>query len=347
MAGMAHGITYVTLINHAGEIASHDNRGRVLATINCMLFFGCGVFTITHYANANTADAFYLNRLFSIIALALSLVALLVTPCLTLESPTFLLHIQDDRKAMMTMMKLRSINVETDSLNADLNELQAMVVEDFDQPRNIFSGNNVAPLLMSFGCRILAIMVNNWVLNIIQIILIQKISATYPQLAPAILIGVRFVISLVPNIIADFSKRLKVFTFLFVLTLFVLIVIAILIATLSDATEYVLLAFIVLFQMVVVGIDVTQHIIVAEAFGLNKKIWSITLVVTAEYLLHIAIISIFYNISISNDIQYGVAFATVAIILIVGVFLHYSIPETVGLTLRQSRDVFRNFKWLK
>lgn len=344
MAGIAHGIVYAILIAHAGEVSMPKYRGRVVASINFMLFLGCALFAICHYVNAKChQDAFYITRLFSIIALFLSLLSILAAVCFTLESPTFLIRAGNDQKGLSNMIKVRNDTSETDEVRTDFQHMHSMVAEDFFvQTQNIYVDRNGGPLLMAVGCRLLGVIVNNWILNIIQIELVEEILVpTNSQLAPVILIVMRLLGSLISTIIIDIVSRRLLLEVSIGMTIVVTIISAVLLVAGSDSSKYVLLSLIIAHQIAVAGIDAIQHVLIAEAFGLKKKPWSICFVACSEYALHIIVIAIFYDIGAPDDVKYGVTFATAGVLVIIGSILHFSMPETRGITLRQAREAFR------
>lgn len=341
MAGIAHGIVYVILIGHAGELSMADCRARMMATINAMLLLGCALFVICHYVNID-CEKFYIDRLYSMIALVLSITAILAGAYLTLESPSFLIRAHNERKAMSIMMKLRNEISESQQMHIDFEDIQSMVAEDFIVTQNIYTDLYRPPLLLALGFRLLGVLVNNWILNIIQIKLIEEILVLRnSQISTLILILARLFASVIVIVVSGLATRRLLLQVSLGLTIISLCISAVLMLVGSYYSKYVLLALIFAHQMTVGGIESGQHVIVAEAFGLKKKALSITFVACTEYLIHIAVIAIFYNIGAPHEVRYGVTFATTGILVLIGSILHFSMPETYGMTLRKARETFR------
>lgn len=341
MAGLAHGILYTVLIAHFGEVAAPEYRGRALAHINLMMTFGIFLFTLTHYANA-TSNEFYIERLFGIIAFLISIVSLIISSLLTLESPVYLLRIEHEHKARVNMMKLRNTSVETDSLHNEIEEMQKMVNEDIVQSFNLFSEGNFVPLLLMCCVRFIAFLVNNWALNNVQIRLARSIlRPVHRQAIPAILMFVRFLMAIVPTFFSDILPRKSMLVVSVGLTTIALLVSGTLILVNHSSSIYVLLAFIVTHQVTVFGIEPAQHILLSEAFPLYKKRWAVTFLTTFEYALQLSVIVALTDVGTSDEVFYGVNFTTAGLVLAVGAILHFTLPETANLSLRQARDVYR------
>lgn len=341
MAGLAHGILYTVLIAHSGEVAAPEYRGRALAIINLMTTLGIFLFTLTHYAHASRNE-FNVERLFGILAFVISLISLITSSLLTLESPVYLLRVENEHKARENMMKLRSESVESESMLNDFAEMQKLVNEDTVQDCNIFSEGNVVPVLLMCCVRLIAFLVNNWALNNVQIRLAISILRPLQRRAiPPILTSVRFVMSIFPTFFNDLLPRKLMLVSSMGLTTIALLVSGSLILVNTSSSIYVLLAFIITHQVTVYGIEPVQHILLSEAFPLNKKRWAITFVTTFEYALQLSVIVAFTDVRTSDELLYGVTFATAGLILALGAILHFTLPETAGLSLRQARDAYR------
>lgn len=341
MAGLAHGILYTVLIAHSGEVAAPEYRGRALAIINLMTTLGIFLFTLTHYAHASRNE-FNVERLFGILAFVISLISLIISSLLTLESPVYLLRVENEHKARENMMKLRGESVESESMLNDFAEMQKLVNEDTVQDCNIFSEGNVVPVLLMCCVRLIAFLVNNWALNNVQIRLAISILRPLQRRAiPPILTSVRFVMSIFPTFFNDLLPRKLMLVSSMGLTTIALLVSGSLILVNTSSSIYVLLAFIITHQVTVYGIEPVQHILLSEAFPLNKKRWAITFVTTFEYALQLSVIVAFTDVRTSDELLYGVTFATAGFILALGAILHFTLPETAGLSLRQARDAYR------
>lgn len=341
MAGLAHGILYTVLIAHCGEVSAPEYRGRALANINLMTTLGIFLFTLTHYANAR-GNELYVERLFGILAFVISLISLIISSIFTLESPVYLLRIENDHKARENMMKLRSESVETESLHTEFEEMQKMVNEDIVQDCNLFSAGNIVPLLLMCCVRLIAFLVNNWALNNVQIRLARSIlRPLHRQAIPPVLTSVRLFMAIFPTIFNDLLPRKLMLVFSVGLTTIALLVSGSLILVNTSSSIYVLLAFIISHQATVFGIEPAQHILLSEAFPLNKKRWAITFVTTFEYALQLSVIVALTDVRTSDELLYGVTFATAGLVLALGAILHFTLPETAGLSLRQARDAYR------
>lgn len=344
LAGGAHGVLYLVLLGHAAENAEQNNRGYLISSLNLSLMTGAFFFAVFHYT-IPLPSAITVDRLVGIIGLVLSAVAALLATFYTVESVPYLLRSGNDTKALHNIMRLRTESVETMKVHQDLQEMKLMVSEDMLETRNIFTKNNWRPLLFMSAIKVMAFCGNNWVLNIIQIQIIAFVLfPTSAHLAPLILTAVRFLMTMVMTYVADLMPRKLMLTISGASTGFVLLVTGILEVTVTQRTgagAYVLLAFCVLHQLTVAfGIDPLQHILVSEAFSLTKKTWSITAISALENTLHILALAIFMNVGLTSDVMIAIPFIAAVIVAVMTPILYFTMPETVGMTLRQTRDLY-------
>lgn len=344
LAGTAHGVLYVVLLEHAAENAEQNNRGYLISSLNLSLSTGAFVFAVFRYSLPITA-AITVDRIVGIIGLLLSALAALLATCLTFESVPYLLRTGNDTKALINMMRLRTESSETMKVHQDLQEMKLMVNEDMLENRNILTKSNWRPLMFMTAIKVMAFCGNNWLLNTIQVRIVAFVLFPASEhLAPFILTGVRFVMSFVVTLVADLMPRKLMLAISGAATGVVLLVMGILEASVTQRTgagAYILLVFCVLHQLTIAfGIDPLQHILMSEAFSLTKKSWSITSISVLEHLMQIIAISIFMNIEVTSAVMIAIPFVAAVLIAVLTLILYFTMPETVGMTLRETRDEF-------
>lgn len=344
IAGAAHGVIYVVLLEHAAENAEQRNRGCLISSLNLMLMTGTFLFAVFRYSLTINATI-TVDRLVGIIGLLLSALAALMATFFTYESVPYLLRIGNDRKALHNMMRLRTESVETMKVHQDLQEMRLMVSEDKLESRNILTKSNCQPLMLMTAIKMMAFCGNNWLLNIIQIRIVAFILLPASvDLAPIILTVVRFVMSFVATFVADLMPRKLMLAISGASTGLVLLVMGILEVSVTQRTgagAYALLVFCVLLQVTVAfGIDPLQHILMSEAFSLRKKTWSITSISVLENTTHILAIIIFMNSGVTTDVMIAIPFVAAVVIAVLTPILYFTMPETVGMTLRETRDAY-------
>lgn len=139
LAGAAHGVIYVVLIEHAGENAEQQNRGFLISSLNLSLMTGAFMFAVFRFSLPITATV-TVDRLIGIIGL------LLLATFLTYESVPYLLRFGNDTKALHNMMRLRTESVETMKVHQDLQEMKLMVSEDMLESSNVLTKKQLATI---------------------------------------------------------------------------------------------------------------------------------------------------------------------------------------------------------
>lgn len=343
LAGFAHGIIYNAVIPHASENVVKEIRGMLLSTINCFLL--CGIFVsstvTTSFINGYYYDNISSDVIFGIFGLVFSVLGIICTIFLTYESIPYLLRQDNESEAIINLLKLRNESVMTTVVTNDLDEMRLMVAQDVRDNKNILTDGNGSVTGKMIVLRVISTLTNNFLLNVVLINFTMGILRPYfYYTAPIILTGSRFVASFIPVISTDFIKRKIHLTGSGVISGTLMLILAILYATVS--TYWVLAALSIAFQIFVsLGIDPMQHLLLSEAFSTSKKAWSITCVTTVEYLLQIMFIGIFFVDEITYARVNAILFATAGVILALIFLLQLAIPETFKRSLKEARDLFR------
>lgn len=260
----------------------------------------------------------------------------------------YLIHTGNDTKALLNLLRLRTEPVPNMKVHQVLQEMKLMVSEDMSENRNIFTNGNWRPLLFMAAIKVLAFCGNNWILNVIQIRIVSFIlGPPVVQFAPLILTSIRFVMSFVVVFVADLMPRKIMLVISGASTGAVLLLIGILEATVAQRRDLIAhnfsMVFCFILQLTVAfGIDPLQHILMSEAFPMKKKSLSITCVLVLEHAMQIVAISIFMHVSaaVTNDLMIAIPFTAAVLISVITAALYFTIPETAGMTLRQTRDKF-------
>lgn len=345
LAGAAHGVLYVAVLAHSAENAEQNNRGTLLASLSVTLTLGVFFFAVLHYAVATT-QAITIDRLIGIFGMVFSALAIIMASLLTYESVPYLLRAGNETKALQNMMRLRSESMETQKIHQDFQEMKLMVSQDMRESRNPFSEGNCRPTMFMTAIKVMAFCGNNWVLNIIQIYIVALVVPGSNQLAPLILTAVRLIMSVVTAFVVDLMPRKLMLAISGGATGVVLLVTGILeVSVTGGGGVYALLVFCILHQLTVAfGVDPLQHILMAEAFSTTKKTWSITCIAILEHLMHIIALAIFMNVGLTIGVMIAIPFISAVVIAVITTVLYFTMPETVGMTLRAARDEFNTEK---
>lgn len=347
LAGLTHGIIYNTIITHAAENVVKDIRGMLMSSINCLLH--AGVFVSATLISAVTYgqfEAFNSDRILGIIGLFFSMLGMLCTMFLTYESIPYLLRHDKDSEAVVNMLKLRNESVLTKKLADDLDEMRLMVAQDRQDSRNIFTNGNGYATGRMVALRTLSILTNNFLLNVIMMGLMMRIlEKSYYHISAVILTGTRFTGSFVPIFTTDFVRRKTHLTGAGVACGILMLVLAVTMVSVTEfgaQTSWIPAALCIAFQLFAsIGIDPIEHILLSEAFSTSKKAWSIAYVTAFEYILQMLLIGIFFIDGITYLTMISVLFTTAGLMFALVLILQLSIPETLNVTMMETRDLFR------
>lgn len=319
-----------------------------MSTINCLMY--SGVFVTATLISAVTygqVGAFNSDRILGMFGLLFSMLGIFSTVFLTYESIPYLLRRGKDSEAVVNMLKLRNESVMTTKLTNDLDEMRLMVAQDRQDNQNIFTNGNGSATGRMVALRTLSILTNNFLLNIIMMGLTMRIlDPAYYHISAVILTGIRFGGSFVPIFTTDFVRRKIHLTGSGVACGSLMLILAIIMVSVSEfgsKTSWIPAALCIAFQLFAsIGIDPIEHILLSEAFSTSKKAWSIAYVTAVEYILQMLLIGIFFIEGITYLTMISVLFTTAGLMFALVFVLQLSIPETLNLTMIETRDSFRS-----
>lgn len=348
IAGLMHGILCNAIITHAAENVVKEIRGMLLSSINSMM--SAGVFTATIIiATVTYGDdgAFNSDRVLGMLGLSFSMLGILCTMFLTYESIPYLLRKGKDSEAVVNMLKLRNESALTMKLTHDLDELRLMVTEDAKENSNIFSNGNVWVVAKMVGLHMLGTVTDNFLLNVVMMALTMRVfDKDIYNVSAIILTGTRFAGSIFAVFTTDFIRRKVHLTGSGVVCAILMLVLAITVISIDElvkATVWIPMTLCIAFQLFAsIGIDPMKLIFLSEAFSTPKKAWSIACVVTCENIFQIVSIGLFFVDGITYVTMVTVLFTTAGLMFALIVVLQLSIPETLNLTIREARDLFRD-----
>lgn len=319
----------------------------LMSTINSMMYLGVFISaTLISAVTYGNLGAFNSDRILGMFGLLLSMLGIVCTVFLTYESIPYLLKNGKDSEAVVNLLKLRNESVLTTKLTNELDEMRLMVTQDKKESQNIFLNGNGSATGRMIALRLLSTMTNNFLVNVIMMgLTMQILEPAYYHISAVILTGTRFGGSLVPIFTADFVRRKVHMTASGVICGLLMLVLAIIMASVSEfgaKTCWIPAALCISFQLIAsMGIDPIQQVLLSEAFSTNKKAWSIAYVTAAEYILQMLLIGFFFIDGIDYLTMIAVLFTTAGLMLALIVVLQLSIPETLNLTMKETRDLFR------
>ncbi|KAJ6633817.1 putative metabolite transport protein CsbC [Pseudolycoriella hygida] len=353
IAGVSHGIAYLTTITHGAENVIKELRGRLISSIHFIIYSSIFTVCVVMLYSYPAPGGIRIEQMIGILVICFTLMGVAFTPCLTYESVTFLLHRNNERQALENMIKLRNETFVTWSISNDLQELKLMVAEDKVKSKNIVKDSNKRPLLLMLALSVISVLSSNLILNthLIEITAKSFLSTfygTYPGIASTavasvILVTFRYCSGLVMIFSGDLFSRKKCLRLSAAIAALSLLATHILSSfNLENASgiNWIPGVLTIVFQISVgAGVEPMLHVLMSEAFSTAKKYWSIALVVTLHSLMQMAIVAGLHSIN-ESIIASIFIYLSVVLIALLTLVLHFKLPETRGISLRQARDEF-------
>lgn len=353
LGGLANGLAYLTVITHSAENAVNQIRGVILRGIGYVLAFSLFIagFT-TNGTIENDIDSEcimgYLNLFYSILALVLA-------PILTIESAPFLLQQTNDgrtvaeREALViaTMVKLRNETGETPKIRHDFTEMKHQLNEDELDSRNPFNYKNIRPLYIVTGVRVLSVCAKNLPFTVLIMGIFNQIvnPEQFSLYMLFLLLSCRFIFGMLTMFFIDKFERKKYLYISSILCGILLLVTCLIVSNTGEnifQVSFLRYGIIIYFIFASMSIDCVGHVQTSEAFSYATKSWSITISTGIEHIVHIIFIIVF-------KLQYDVyAFVLISIgLMLMGLSTLFTVPaKTKGLSLRQTRDIYRKVKFV-
>lgn len=341
MIGFGHGYAYLTTIVHASEIVTQKMRGITVATLNfCVMssILVCGAFTM---GLDRDKHGFGAMQWMGITGAIYAVMGFIFVPIFTRESPVQMIRQKKFDQAVSLMVRLRNESSETWSIKNEYNELKAMVEEDETSTPNIFTERNIRPLLLITLLKIGSVLSFNFGVNMIRLKYgTMFIADDGTDLTVMALMGFRMAAAAFSLFTIDAKGRRIHFLVSFGGTSAALTVMGIVVAfTSSDISWIFNVLQIVLEVAGGFGVGMISDVYTSEAFNTIKKPKSIMFTTAIEYILHVVIIAITYNIT-STTFHWIFLTGSGICILAITIFLHKELPETAKMSIRQTRNEF-------
>lgn len=347
LAGLMHGIIYNATITHAAENVVKEIRGMLMSTMNSLMCSGVFVSaTLISAVTYGQVGAFNSDRILGMFGLAFSMLGILCTTFFTYESIPYLIRRGKDTEAVVNMLKLRNESALTTKLTNDLAEVRLMVAQDRQDNQNIFSNGNFSSTGRMIALRMLSSLTDNFLLHVIMIgLTVEILEPEYYHISAVVLTSTRFGGSIIPIFTTDYVRRkihLIASGVACGLLILALAITMVSVDKFGPKTFWIPATLCILFQLSAsIGISPIEHILLSEAFSTSKKAWSIAYVTAAEYILQMLLIGFYFIDGITYVSMIAVLFTTAGLMFALLLVLQLSIPETINLTIKETRDLFR------
>lgn len=321
--------------------------------------------TMSNYTNATdggtvvdppnkTYNDFETEFIMGVFNLVYSILAILAACCLTIESAPFLLRRVNDgfavaqREALViaTMVKLRSEKGETPKIRSDFIEMKHQLNEDQLDDRWPFNPRNLRALLVVIGVRVLSVCAKNLPFSILVMLYFNHLFGAHGIELELLfmLLCCRFFLGMFTMFFID-KFECKKFLYISSILCGFLILIACIAISLSSSEKSTIMAWnpaysigmIIFFVFGSMSIDCVGHVQASEAFSYATKSLSITIANTIEHTVHLLFILMFmFQLT-------TLTFMFIALgLILLGASTLFSVPaRTKGLSLRQTRDIYR------
>lgn len=337
VAGLAHGLAYVILIQHYGEVVADNERGRKGAAIHLFLLKGgiisCKI-VITFLSVHQWVE---INRFLGICSLVLSTIATLMTIAFYTESPASLIQSGNDRKALENFMHLRAASSETHQITESFKKLQRMIAEEkFDNP-SVFCKENANALIIVILLRLAYVLTYNFATNYIYHTITAESNEWFDYTFILTFLHTFTVVIVLFTI--DKGRRLH-FMISAVGTSIILIAFGCLrVAGLAETSVVVFLMFLSFEIVGAIGIGLTSHIYSAEAFSTLQKPGSVAFTAIIEYGLQIMFV-LLTEYLFSSGFDVTLLIASGGVMGMIAFYLYFKLPETKNMSIYEARKQF-------
>jgi hypothetical protein len=353
IAGVGHGITYIGLIEHYGEVTSFERRGRMGASIHLFFLKGgllSGPVFIEFFNQEEGQHYMNYNRILGITTTSICMISILMIILFYKESPIVLLRSGKDVECR-NMLKLLSTTISNENkITKQFNELKCRIEED-DKFSNasIFDSENRHRLLVVVLLRFAFVLTFNYAMKKYIHVTLEH-DTQQNSIVPT-----AFILNLVHTLTVVFAlftidKRGKRMYFLissFSSSIIYIILGACSVFELVSTFHNFVIAIFVAFEISSgVGLGITANIYSTEAFGTLKQAGSVAFTCIFEQSLQV----IFIVWGTTNINGYSSALLNVilllssgSVLLAISIYMFLYLPlETKHLSLREARNSFNN-----
>lgn len=341
LIGFSFGYSYLVCIVHASEIMTQKLRGMVVLSFNFIVLSSILVNESIIISTDHEKHAFGTMQWFGIYGAIFGVLGMIFLPFLTHESPVQLIQRNKENEALSIMIKVRNESTETYTIRNEFNELKTMVEEDKQFSPKIFLDGNERALIMITLLRVGNVLAFNYGLNMIRYMNTNNIFEAEDgvNLSGVLLMTIRMMTAVFTLFTIDNKGRKSHFLISFGGSSVSLILLGFLIFWFNNGI------IIAIVQILIeifggIGIGSVADVYSSEAFATSKKSASIFVTMSIEFALQALIIALTFSTEITKVYSAFYVIVSGGLLLLITYYLNKKLPETAGMSIRQSRNEF-------
>ncbi|XP_053690770.1 uncharacterized protein LOC128739318 [Sabethes cyaneus] len=352
IAGFGHGIAHVIMTIYIGEIASKQFRAKFIALLTASIIAGITVFSLISLATTSAAEpAMQTNRALGIIIMPLTCTASVLVYFLMVESPIDLLSRGEPEAAAKNLAILRDESTQAKpTAEEEFDDMKLLA----DSPkkglmaRMFFNEGNMKAFWFCLTLKLANLLIFNYSMNKAKIIYMSVAIDSTPtshNWAPPILMLSKLTAAIVAIFCIDILPRRVQYTISATVTGALLVTFGIVLAT-QDHLEPWIAPFLYLTAAVftTLGMLPISEVLLSEAFPPIKKAMSVVGVLICEYVGHIVVFIIHFNVPSSTEGVYIETIVMGSVMLLKSSLAFFKIPDTRNTTPREALQLLSKSK---
>ncbi|XP_055531366.1 solute carrier family 2, facilitated glucose transporter member 2 isoform X2 [Wyeomyia smithii] len=349
IAGFGHGIAHLVMTIYIGEIAYKKFRGKLITLIPASMVAGVTVFSIISMVTTNPVyiiePAMQPNRALGIIIMPLSCGAIVLSFFYTADSPIFILLTRKDEPASLNSIKLfRDQTSETSIVKQEFDEIKLLVSESDVLSKMFITEGNFKPFQLVLMIKLANLLFFNYSMNLAKMAYMSfmfTLTLTSHNWAPPILMLSKLIAVCIAIFSVDILPRRFQYAISSIFTGSFLLAFGIVLATHEYLQPWIApFLYITAEVFNALGMLPISEILLSEVFPPKKKVFSIINILICEYVGHMIVYIIYFNVPSNPQSTYIKIIVFGGVILLkclIGVLV---IPDTRNTTLREAVNLF-------
>ncbi|XP_055540244.1 uncharacterized protein LOC129726953 [Wyeomyia smithii] len=348
LLGIAHGIVYVVVIIHGGEVSVKERRGFNISAVNLCVMIG--ILTYGLFGPMGTYGyGMHPLRLVGILGLILCVMASACVFTLTQESPLFLIRKERDADAIKMMKIYRGERTETLEIREEYAAFKSMLQDEEGFTKSLIKDKNYRPFLLLGFCKEAAAYSFNMALNVVRLHILNELIDDF-RVSAALIMAIRLVMGVAGMFYIDKFGRKAPIVCSTLGSGAILTIMGLLYLVSDHVPLGVAVAAMLAYEvMASSGLTFATDVYSSESVYPKKKAMTVALgIQMKESSSHIMMLSVASSWDLSTDLYRGIIMMLCGVPLLVFSAVFYRwLPETANLSLQQSQRKFlkRRKEW--